>query len=89
MPGVGAMVELTADELQFAGDTMIVWCDGRNVAQFKNWSAWIEQLAGDKPAGAKPTLATVTTLRPPTPGTMPLGSDAGPAPPSGPPEAAA
>lgn len=79
IPGTVAMVELRADELQFAGDTMIVWCEGRNVAQFKNWSAWIENRPGDKAeaTGDGPRLASVTPLRQPVGAAVPAGMDPG------------
>lgn len=61
-----AFVEIEADEIQFAGPTMIFWRDSTCVAQFTNWIGWAEQSSkGEKP---KPELAVVTNLRPPPEG---------------------
>lgn len=63
-----ACIEIEADEIQFAGPTMILWRDGACVAQFTQWIGWVEQgrKDGEKP---RPALSVVTTLRPPDSGT--------------------
>ena len=42
------IVSVRADEMQFAGDTMIIWRDGACIAKFKAWQGWIEQFEGEK-----------------------------------------
>lgn len=53
-------VQIECDEVQFAGPTLIVWRDERNVAQFVNWYGWMEAKPEE---GAESDGATVTKLK--------------------------
>jgi len=51
------IVEIAAEDILFAGPTLILMTQGQSIAQFTQWSGWLK-----KEPGKKPHLASVTSI---------------------------